>query len=192
LFEEMRAAGLYFGYMGLKSGLESGLESGLKTLNRQITVEQNLRAVEILKNLDIAYQFGFMLFEPSSTFASVEENLNFLHAIVDDGSVAVTFCRMIPYDGTPIKDELLRTGRLKGDICHPATPSQKLWTSAAGSMVTPPLSPQRNVAVGEAVTPPAPSPKIVPTTGAKGCWIANVSASCASYWTSETATCCAP
>jgi len=26
---------------------------------------------------------------------------------------------MIPYDGTPIKDELIRTGRLKGDICHP-------------------------------------------------------------------------
>jgi radical SAM superfamily enzyme YgiQ (UPF0313 family) len=115
LFAEMRAAGLYFVYMGL----ESGTEEGLKTLNKQITVEQNLRAVEIVKKLDLAFQFGFMLFEPSSTFASIRENLRFLHAIVDDGSVAVTFCRMIPYDGTPIKDELVRTGRLKGDICHP-------------------------------------------------------------------------
>ena len=26
---------------------------------------------------------------------------------------------MIPYDGTPIKEELARSGRLKGDICHP-------------------------------------------------------------------------
>jgi hypothetical protein len=26
---------------------------------------------------------------------------------------------MVPYDGTPIKDELAKTGRLKGDICHP-------------------------------------------------------------------------
>jgi radical SAM superfamily enzyme YgiQ (UPF0313 family) len=115
LFAEMRDAGLYFVYMGL----ESGTEQGLKTLHKQITVEQNLRAVEILKKLDLAFQFGFMLFEPSSTFESIRENLAFLRAIVDDGSVAVAFCRMIPYDGTPIKDELVRTGRLKGDLCHP-------------------------------------------------------------------------
>jgi radical SAM superfamily enzyme YgiQ (UPF0313 family) len=115
LFAEMRAAGLYFVYMGL----ESGTEEGLKTLNKSITAEQNLRAVKILKELDLTYQFGFMLFEPSTTFASIAENLRFLHAIADDGSVAVTFCRMIPYDGTPIKDELIRAGRLKGDICQP-------------------------------------------------------------------------
>jgi anaerobic magnesium-protoporphyrin IX monomethyl ester cyclase len=115
LFAEMSAAGLYFVYMGL----ESGTEEGLKTLHKQITAEQNLRAVEILKNLSLAFQFGFMLFEPSSTFESIYENIEFLHTIVDDGSVALAFCRMIPYDGTPIKDELIRTGRLTGDICHP-------------------------------------------------------------------------
>jgi hypothetical protein len=26
---------------------------------------------------------------------------------------------MVPYDGTPIKDELERTGRLRGDVCNP-------------------------------------------------------------------------
>jgi radical SAM superfamily enzyme YgiQ (UPF0313 family) len=115
LFAEMRAAGLYFVYMGL----ESGTEEGLKTLHKQITAEQNLRAVQILKQLNLTFQFGFMLFEPSTTFESIRENLEFLRAIAGDGSVAVAFCRMIPYDGTPIKDELVRTGRLKGDICHP-------------------------------------------------------------------------
>jgi anaerobic magnesium-protoporphyrin IX monomethyl ester cyclase len=25
----------------------------------------------------------------------------------------------MPYDGTPIKDELIRTGRFKGEVCHP-------------------------------------------------------------------------
>lgn len=115
LFAEMSAAGLYFVYMGL----ESGTEEGLKTLHKQITAERNLRAVEILKSLGLAFQFGFMLFEPSTTFESIYENIDFLHTIVDDGSVALAFCRMIPYDGTPIKDELIRTGRLKGDICHP-------------------------------------------------------------------------
>lgn len=157
LFAEMRSAGLYFVYMGL----ESGTEEGLKTLHKQITVEQNLRAVEILKKLNLEFQFGFMLFEPSSTFESIRENLEFLRAIAGDGSVAVAFCRMIPYDGTPIKDELMRTGRLKGDICHPGydfldprldrfyhaltqVVDLRGWVHGYGS-----LSPQINIAWGE-------------------------------------------
>jgi hypothetical protein len=60
-----------------------------------------------------------MLFDPSSTFESVRENLRFLRAIIGDGSTAVTFCRMLPYDGTAIKDDLQRSGRLRGDVCNP-------------------------------------------------------------------------
>jgi radical SAM superfamily enzyme YgiQ (UPF0313 family) len=115
LFAEMKRAGLFMVYMGL----ESGSEQGLTTLHKQITAEQNLRAVATLKELGIMFEFGFMLFDPSTTFDSVEENLGFLRAIVGDGAAPATFCRMIPYDGTPIKEELAHTGRLKGDICHP-------------------------------------------------------------------------
>jgi len=100
-------------------GLESGSEQGLETLHKQITVEQNLRAVSILKSIGLMWEYGFMLLDPSSTFASVRENLNFLRTILDDGCLPVTFCRMLPYDGTPIKDELVRTGRLRGDVCNP-------------------------------------------------------------------------
>lgn len=100
-------------------GLESGSEEGLATLHKQISVDQNLRAVEILKSLDIMFEYGFMLFDPSSTFESVRNNIKFLRSIVGDGSSPASFCRMVPYDGTPIKDELVRTGRFKGDVCHP-------------------------------------------------------------------------
>ncbi len=115
LFIRMRDAGLYLVYMGLESGSEQGLE----TLHKQITVEQNLKAVEILKSIDLMWEYGFMLLDPSSTFESVRENLNFLRTILDDGCLPVTFCRMLPYDGTPIKDELVKTGRLRGDVCNP-------------------------------------------------------------------------
>ncbi|MBV8708541.1 MAG: B12-binding domain-containing radical SAM protein [Acidobacteriaceae bacterium] len=115
LFLEMRDAGLYLVYMGL----ESGTEEGLKTLHKQITVEQNIAAVDALKKLGILFEFGFMLFDPSSTFESVRQNIAFLRRIVGDGSAAAGFCKMLPYDGTPIKDELQRTGRLIGDVCHP-------------------------------------------------------------------------
>ena len=115
LFIKMRDAGLYLVYMGLESGSEQGLE----TLHKQITVAQNLRAVKILKSIGLMWEYGFMLLDPSSTFESVRENLNFLRTILADGCLPVTFCRMLPYDGTPIKDELVQTGRLKGDVCNP-------------------------------------------------------------------------
>ncbi len=115
LFAEMRAAGLYLVYMGL----ESGDEDGLDTLNKGITVAQNLAAVDTLKRLGLVFEFGFMLLDPSSSFASIRANLGFLRAIAGDGSVAAVFCRMLPYDGTPIKDRLAAEGRLKGDICNP-------------------------------------------------------------------------
>ena len=115
LFIAMRDAGLYLVYMGLESGSEEGLE----TLHKQITVEQNIRAVNLLKSIGLMFEYGFMLLDPSSTFESVRENLNFLRTILADGCLPVTFCRMLPYDGTPIKDELVRTGRLRGDVCSP-------------------------------------------------------------------------
>jgi len=65
------------------------------------------------------WEYGFMLLDPSSTFETIRENISFLRTILDDGCLPVTFCRMLPYDGTPIKDELVRTGRIRGDICNP-------------------------------------------------------------------------
>ncbi|MGH9931642.1 MAG: B12-binding domain-containing radical SAM protein [Pyrinomonadaceae bacterium] len=116
LFIRMRDAGLYLVYMGLESGSEQGLE----TLHKQMTVKQNLRAVRILKGIGLMWEYGFMLLDPSSTFESVRENLHFLRTILSDGCLPVTFCRMLPYDGTPIKEELERTGRLRGDVCNPS------------------------------------------------------------------------
>lgn len=115
LFVRMRDAGLYLVYMGL----ESGSEQGLQTLHKQITVEQNLRAVNLLKSMGLMWEYGFMLLDPSSTFESVRENLQFLRTILADGCSPVTFCRMLPYDGTPIKNELVASGRLRGDVCNP-------------------------------------------------------------------------
>ena len=115
LFREMKACGLYFVYMGL----ESGSEESLVTLNKEITVAENMRAVRILKEIGLTYEFGFMLFDPSTTFESVRDNLKFLRAISGDGTSSAGFCRMLPYDGTPIKDELARDGRLRGDVCDP-------------------------------------------------------------------------
>src|SRR4029077_18998938 len=115
LFSKLRDAGLFLVYMGIESGVEAGLE----VLHKQMTVEENLAAVRTLKQLGILFSYGFMLFDPSSSFESVRQNINFLRQIVGDGSTAANFCRMLPYGGTPIRDLLQKEGRLRGDLTHP-------------------------------------------------------------------------
>jgi anaerobic magnesium-protoporphyrin IX monomethyl ester cyclase len=115
LFRTLREAGLFLVYMGIESGVESGLE----ILYKQMTVDQNLDAMTVLKNLDIVCSYGFMLFDPSSSFSSVRQNVEFLRKIVGDGSAPAVFSRMLPYGGTPIRDLLAKEGRLRGDLTHP-------------------------------------------------------------------------
>jgi anaerobic magnesium-protoporphyrin IX monomethyl ester cyclase len=115
MFARLRDAGLFLVYMGI----ESGVESGLQVLHKQMTVEQNLSAVQILKDIRLRFSYGFMLFDPSSTFESVRANVGFLRQIVGDGSNAALFCRMLPYGGTPIREQLRLEGRLRGDVRYP-------------------------------------------------------------------------
>jgi radical SAM superfamily enzyme YgiQ (UPF0313 family) len=115
LFAQLRDAGLFLVYMGIESGVDAGLE----ILHKQMTVEQNRTGVRVLKELGVLFHYGFMLFDPSSTFESVRENVAFLREIVGDGSAPANFCRMLPYGGTPIRERLLAEGRLRGDIKHP-------------------------------------------------------------------------
>ncbi|HTS31402.1 MAG TPA: radical SAM protein [Bryobacteraceae bacterium] len=115
LFAKLADAGLFLVYMGIESGTEEGLE----VLNKEMTVDQNLQAVATLKEVGIQVSYGFMLFDPSSTFDSIRENLGFLRKMVGDGMAAATFSRMLPYGGTPIRDTLRKEGRLRGDLTHP-------------------------------------------------------------------------
>ena len=114
IFEAFQRAGLFTVYLGL----ESGNPEGLRTLNKQISVEQNCKAVEVLKQIGLSYEFGFMLFDPSSTFERVLENIAFLRRICGDGSSPAVFSRMAPYAGTDIEEQLIKEGRLLGRLSH--------------------------------------------------------------------------
>ncbi len=111
----MRDAGLYMVYLGL----ESGNAAGLQLLNKSLTVGDNLRAVARLRELELAVAYGFMMFDPSSSFDSVRANVAFLRQVTADGSLPVMFCRMLPYAGTPIEAALDREGRLHGSSENP-------------------------------------------------------------------------
>jgi hypothetical protein len=107
------------GLMAVYLGVESGSETGLRTLNKKVNVDQNLKAINLLKSNNVAMAIGFMLFDPSSTTDTIHENLNFLKAVGEDGYFPINFCKMLPYAGTPIESELRDVGRLKGDVTQP-------------------------------------------------------------------------
>ncbi|MDD1654973.1 MAG: B12-binding domain-containing radical SAM protein [Methanomicrobiales archaeon] len=115
IFTAFRSVGLYMVYLGI----ESGNEAGLQTLNKHIRVEQNLNAVQVLKNLGLRYDFGFMLFDPSSTMETVLENIRFLKNICGDGSATVSFGKTLPYAGTDLEARMRQEARLCGDPWSP-------------------------------------------------------------------------
>jgi radical SAM superfamily enzyme YgiQ (UPF0313 family) len=137
LFRKLRDAGLFLVYMGL----ESGTEQGLKVLNKELSVEENLAAVRTLKELDLNVSYGFMLFDPSSTFESIRENLAFLKSVTGDGRAAATFSRMLPYGGTPIRDALKKEGRLRGDLTYPDYDFLDLRLNEFHRLLTPTVRP---------------------------------------------------
>src|SRR5215213_1608058 len=109
------AGGLTHVYMGV----ENGDPQGLLNMSKRIKPEQHLRAGRILKELGLSFDFGFMLLDPYSTFGMVRNNIDFLDAFVGDGWAVASFCRMLPYAGTPLKTRLETEGRLLGTPFEP-------------------------------------------------------------------------
>jgi len=69
--------------------------------------------LNILKKLKIEFDYGFMLFQPETTFESLKENLEFLTYLCSDGYTPVTFLKLLPLYETKVEKELLSSGRLK-------------------------------------------------------------------------------
>lgn len=113
--QQLIAGGLTHVYMGV----ESGDPQALLNMSKRIKPEQHLQAGQILKRLGLSFDFGFMLLDPYSTFAMVRNNLDFLENFVGDGWAVASFCRMLPYAGTPIKAKLEAEGRLLGTPFEP-------------------------------------------------------------------------
>lgn len=110
--EPLARAGLCHVYLGV----ESGDESNLKSLNKLLKPEVHERAGKVLRQLNLSFDFGFMLLEPWSTLATARNNLAFLRRFTQDGWVVAGFCRALPYVGTPMEKRLRAEGRMTGSM----------------------------------------------------------------------------
>ena len=59
-------------------GIESGIQRVLDEMRKDTTVEENCRAIEILKKLDIKLEMGWISLVPTMTFEELCENYKFL------------------------------------------------------------------------------------------------------------------
>lgn len=107
------------GLMSVYLGIESGNDRGLKIYNKHYTVEHVYKTINTLQNLNMPFEFGFMLLNPESTFETVKEDIVFLKEIGKSGNCVINFTKMVPYAGTPIASVLKKEGRLKGTIESP-------------------------------------------------------------------------
>ncbi len=62
-------------------GIESGCDSVLKRIGKRIDTEQIRRAVRIVRECGMQLNLGFIMFEPDSTLAELEENYLFLEEL---------------------------------------------------------------------------------------------------------------
>lgn len=86
-------------------GLESGDPASLNRFKKHTTVEENKRAIQLLREYGIEPTFGFIMFEPNSTLVSVRNNFEFLKEMDIMITPAVTahllHHRQTIFEGTP-------------------------------------------------------------------------------------------
>jgi len=109
--EELMKAAKDAGCFLLELGIESGSNEILKVINKQISVEQTERAVEIIKKAGIGISANFILGHPNETLETIKATVN-LAVRLNTDKLAVGI--MVPYPGTKIFEMAKRgEGRYK-------------------------------------------------------------------------------
>ncbi len=86
-------------------GVESGSQNSLDRFRKNTTVEQNKKAINILRQFNIEPNYGFIIFDPDSTLEEVRENFEFLREMEMFSSPSITahlmHHRQTLFKGTP-------------------------------------------------------------------------------------------
>ena len=104
------------GFHSFACGIENGSNTALKRMNKSASLEDNKRALDILKKHGIYVQAGFILFDDNTTFEELKENYEFLREydwIITKG----IFSEMFAADGTLYTEKLKKEDKIvKNDV----------------------------------------------------------------------------
>ena len=96
-------------------GLESGNQEILNYFDKDITLVQTEKAIEILNELGIDTEVSFITFTPDCTLNQIEQNLDFFMRI-GVNILQGLLNRLQCFGGTKIYEQLQRQGRLQGEF----------------------------------------------------------------------------
>jgi anaerobic magnesium-protoporphyrin IX monomethyl ester cyclase len=112
ILKPLKEAGLNHVYLGV----ESGVQRALDTFNKRLTVEQNKKAIELVRSLDIDLRCGFIMFDPYTTVEEIQENVAFARETGMDKDAANSTFALITalniFHGTPLEEKLRQDGLL--------------------------------------------------------------------------------
>lgn len=104
------------GFHSFACGIENGSNTALKRMNKSASLEDNKRALDILKKHEIYVQAGFILFDDNTSFEELKENYEFLREydwIITKG----IFSEMFAADGTLYTEKLRKEDKIiKSDV----------------------------------------------------------------------------
>jgi len=118
LFILLKKAGLRGAFLGV----ESGSQTMLDRYKKDIKVEQNIEAIEILGELDLYAVIGFIPFDYCVTLDELYENMLFIEKakkIMPKNKLRYTYLtKVLPYAGTDIEKEMKENGIYRGNIIN--------------------------------------------------------------------------
>lgn len=105
VFLQLKKGGLTHVFVGL----ETGNQEELKLYAKGHSVEQNRRAVQIIKSLGLTFQPGFMMINHRSTLQTIKQNIAFLEELGECKPVTINSI-VDPHFGAPLTDLMAREG----------------------------------------------------------------------------------
>jgi radical SAM superfamily enzyme YgiQ (UPF0313 family) len=98
-------------------GVESGVQRQLDTYNKRITVEQNRQAIEIVRRSGVRLRSGFIMFDPYTTVAELQENMQFIRemGLEEEAKAWPTpfVTKLVLHRGVPLVERLRADGLLR-------------------------------------------------------------------------------
>ncbi|MFC2172015.1 B12-binding domain-containing radical SAM protein [Acidobacteriota bacterium] len=105
------------GLREVELGIENGSQPALDRYAKGLKVETNVKALQVLEKHGIRVDVDYILFDPHTTLAEIEENLEFLKQHIPWGypTHKIIFTKLDLYPGTEAYDQAVASGLYSGD-----------------------------------------------------------------------------
>lgn len=100
-------------------GIESGNEADLKLYNKIADINDNVKAINLLLKNDVPIDYGFIMFNPYSTFAKLRKNVEFIRTTGLYPFFNKLASGLYIHSGTPLVEKLKQDGLLETDSSNP-------------------------------------------------------------------------